>query len=153
MNDNRKKQILNNLEIDELKEFIGFYDKDKQDDILKHIDKDKANIIRDLLIYSNDLAPSIMTTEYLSVNVNSSVKEVTSYIFNNANDDILIDNIYVVDNDNKLVGILFLKDVIVARANESITDLMITDLHYAYNDSTIKEAIQIVKITIFHQSQ
>ena len=145
LNDNRKKQILNNLEIDELKEFIGFYDKDKQDEILKYIDKDKANIIRDLLIYSNDLAPSIMTTEYLSVNVNSSVKEVTSYIFNNANDDILIDNIYVVDNDNKLVGILFLKDVIVARANESITDLMITDLHYAYNDSTIKEAIQIVK--------
>ncbi len=145
LNEPRKRQILNNLEVDELKEFIGFYEKDEQEDIIKYIDSEKANIIRDLLIYSNDLAPSIMTTEFLTINVNSTVKQATSSVFKNSKEDVFIDNIYVVDNDEKLVGVIFLKDLIVARANDSILDLMITDCHFAYNDSTIKEAIQIVR--------
>jgi len=101
-NDVRKKQILNNLEVDELKEFIGFYDKEEQLEILEYVEEKKANIIKDLLKYSNDLAPSIMTTEYLSININTTVKQATSYVFNNVKENEFIDNIYVLDNESKL---------------------------------------------------
>jgi len=67
-----KNKYLNNLEVDELKEFIGFYDKEEQLEILEYVEEKKANIIKDLLKYSNDLAPSIMTTEYLSININTT---------------------------------------------------------------------------------
>jgi magnesium transporter len=144
-NDVRKKQILNNLEVDDLKEFIGFYDKEEQLEILEYVEEKKANIIKDLLKYSNDLAPSIMTTEYLSININTTVKQATSYVFNNVKENEFIDNIYVLDNESKLVGVLHLKDLIVARANDSIKELMDDDFHYAYNDTTIKEAIKIAK--------
>ncbi|MGI6782363.1 MAG: magnesium transporter [Acholeplasmataceae bacterium] len=145
LNESRKKRILNNLEVDELKEFIGFYEKDEQEAILKYVDEERANIIRDLLIYSSDLAPSIMTTEFLSININLTVKEATSYIFNNSRDDLFIDNIYVVNDNDELLGVLFLKDLIIARANDAIDKIMISDCHYAYNDSTVKEAIAIVR--------
>ncbi len=145
LNESRKKRILNNLEVDELKEFIGFYEKDEQEAILKYVDEERANIIRDLLIYSSDLAPSIMTTEFLSININLTVKEATSYIFNNSRDDLFIDNIYVVNDNDELLGVLFLKDLIIARANDAIDKIMISDCHYAYNDSTIKEAIATVR--------
>jgi magnesium transporter len=140
-----KKRVLDNLEVDELKEFVSFYEKDKQDEILSFVREDKANIIKDLLIYSNDLAPSIMTTEYLTISINSTIKEATSYIFKNVKETDFIDNIYIIDEEKKLVGVLPLKDLIVARANDSIKKIMVRDYHFSYNDNTIKEAILIVK--------
>ena len=148
-----KKRILDNLEIDELKEFIAYYEKEEQDDILSFVMEDKANIIKDLLIYSNDLAPSIMTTEYLSININKTIKEATSYIFNNVKEDDFIDNIYVIDEEEKLVGVLSLKDLIVARASDSISELMDSEYNFAYNDNTIKEAIKIVRSMILPHYQ
>ena len=141
----RKRQVLNNLEVDELKEFIGYYDKDEQDDVLKYVNEDRANIIKDLLIYSNDLAPSIMSTEFLTININATIKQATSFIFNNVKEDDFIDNIYVLDNNHKVVGVLPLKDLIIARANDTIADLMIEDYYYVYHDNTVKEAIKKVK--------
>lgn len=59
---------------DVLKEFIGHYDEEEQEEIISLIKEEKANIIRDLLIYSNHLALSIMTTEFLTININYTLK-------------------------------------------------------------------------------
>ena len=142
---NKRKQVLDNLEIDELKEFVGYHDQYEQEQILALVKPVKANTIRDLLIYSNDLAPSIMSKEFLTINIGMSVKQTTSYIFNNVKDDDFIDNIYVVDEDDKLLGVVSLKDIIVARADDTISKLMDTDFLFAYNDNTIQEAIETVR--------
>ena len=142
----KRKQILNNLEIDELKEFIDYFEEEtEQEAVLSLVKSEKANLIRDLLIYSSDTAPSIMSTEFLTINIGFSVKEATSYIFNNVKDDDFIDNIYVVSHDNKLLGVLNLKDLIIARNTDSIRSIMISDFIFAYNDHTIKEAIEMVR--------
>ena len=91
----RKTQILNNLEVDELKEFIAYFDEEEQENVLSFVSVERANIIKDLLIYSSDTAPSIMTTQFLTINVDTTVKKATSYIFNNVKEDDFIDNIYV----------------------------------------------------------
>ena len=142
----KRKQILNNLEIDELKEFIDYFEEEtEQEAVLSLVKSEKANLIRDLLIYSSDTAPSIMSTEFLTINIGFSVKEATSYIFNNVKEDDFIDNIYVVSHDNKLLGVLNLKDLIIARNTDSIRSIMISDFIFAYNDHTIKEAIEMVR--------
>lgn len=143
--ENKRKQILDNLEIDELKEFVGYFDQYEQEKILSIVKPVKSNLIRDLLIYSNDLAPSIMSTEFLKIEVGMTVKQVTSYIFNNVKDEDFIDNIYVVDEDDKLLGVISLKSIIIARADDSIRKLIDTDFLYAYNDSSIQDAIEIVR--------
>ena len=143
--ENKRKQILDNLEIDELKEFVGYFDQYEQEKILSIVKPVKSNLIRDLLIYSNDLAPSIMSTEFLKIEVGMTVKQVTSYIFNNVKDEDFIDNIYVVDEDDKLLGVISLKSIIIARADDSISKLIDTDFLFAYNDSSIQDAIEIVR--------
>ena len=145
LDQNKQKQILDNLEIDELKEFIGYHDQDEQADILALVKPVKSNLIRDLLIYSNDLAPSIMSTEFLSVELGTSVTKATSYIFNNVKDEDFIDNIYIVDDDEKLIGVVALKSLIIARAGDSMNKLMDTDFEFAYNDDSISDAIEKVR--------
>jgi magnesium transporter len=141
----RKTQILNNLEVDELKEFIAYFDEEEQENVLSFVSVERANIIKDLLIYSSDTAPSIMTTQFLTINVDTTVKKATSYIFNNVKEDDFIDNIYVIDEEENLVGVLALKDLIIARADDEISELMNSEYHFVYSSHTIKEAIEIVK--------
>jgi magnesium transporter len=141
----RKTQILNNLEVDELKEFIAYFDEEEQENVLSFVSVERANIIKDLLIYSSDTAPSIMTTQFLTINVDTTVKKATSYIFNNVKEDDFIDNIYVIDEEENLVGVLALKDLIIARADDEISELMNSEYHFIYSSHTIKEAIEIVK--------
>ncbi len=142
---NKQRQILNNLEIDELKEFIDYHDEENQEKILSLVKTEKANLIKDLLIYSNETAPSIMSTEFMKIKSTNTVKEATSYIFNNVKDDDFIDNIYVVNDEEKLVGVINLKELIIARSTDTIKSIMTNDFIFAYNDHTIKEAIEIVR--------
>lgn len=145
LDETKKKQILEHLEVDELKEFISFYDEEEQKEVLGFVKEDKANIIKDLLIYSKHLAPSIMTTEFLSIGSDYSVKQATSYIFNNVKENDYIDTIYIVNHDEQLIGTLALKDLIIARSNDSITELMAKDFHFIYHDHPVKEAIEVVR--------
>lgn len=142
---NKQKQILDNLEMDELKEFISYHEEDRQQQILSIIKPEKSNLIKDLLIYSNDLAPSIMSTEFITIDVNFTVKQATSYIFNNVRENDFIDNVYIVSDDEKLLGVVALKDLIIARSTDSINKIMDKDFLFAYNDNSVKESIEIVR--------
>ncbi|MGI6713609.1 MAG: magnesium transporter [Bacilli bacterium] len=145
LEEGQKRQILDHLEVDELKEFIGFYQEEEQAEILTFVKEDKANIIKDLLIYSKHLAPSIMTTEFLIIDLDYSVKQATSYLFNNVKENDFIDNVYVLDDEEKIVGVIALKDLIIARAGDSISNLLDRDFHFVYHDNTVKEAIEVVR--------
>lgn len=140
-----QKEILKFLEIDELKEFINYYSEEEQEEIFKLISLERANLIKDLLIYSNDTAPSIMSTEFMTISISMSIKEATYFIFTNVKDNDFIDHIYVIDNDEKLVGVIALRDLIVARPEDTIKGLIKKDLIFAYNDYSIKETIDIVR--------
>lgn len=141
----RKSQVLENLEIDELKEFIFANEEEEREKLLGYLKPTKANVVKDLLVYSIDLAPSIMSTEFLTIGINMTVQEATSFLFHNVKDNDFIENLYVVDEYGVLIGVLRMKDLIIARKGDSIKNLIEQDFHYAYRDNTVKEAIDIVK--------
>ena len=140
-----QKEILKFLEIDELKEFINYFPEQEQDEVFNLISVERANLIKDLLIYSNDTAPSIMSTEFMTINIEMSIKQATYFIFTNVKDNDFIDHIYVVDRDEKLLGAIALRDLIIARPSDTIKGLITKELIFAYNDYSIKETIDIVR--------
>lgn len=147
LNGHEQKQLLDYLETDELKAFINYFSDhhETQEEIIKLLSKEKANLIKDLLIYSQDSAPSIMSNEFITITHTMSVKEATSYIFNNVKDDDFIDHIYVSDEDDKLIGLLTLKDLIIARGSDELSSLLNKDYIFVYNDHSIIETIEIVR--------
>lgn len=92
-----------------------------------------------------DTVPLIMSTEYFTIKMETSVKDATAEIFHESKDGDYISNMYVVNDDENLVGILNLKDLIIARSTDSIKNIMITDVIFAYNDTSIKQTIELVR--------
>lgn len=141
----RKKDLFKSLEIDELKAFIEELDEEQQETIIAELPAVKAKTIRLLLTYDEDLAASIMTTDFITVSMHETIKEVTNKLVTQSKDHDYIDTIFVVDNDKKLIGVVDLKQLIIARGSDHLEDIMMDPDHSVYEDDPIEKAIQTVR--------
>ena len=107
------KRFVDNMETDDAVDLIQELDKEDQEEVLAHVDDvEQAGSIIDLMKYDDDTAGSIMGTEMIVVNENWSMPECVKRMREQAEDMDEIFNVYVVDDDNKLRGILPLKKLI-----------------------------------------
>ena len=107
------RQVLEHLVTDDAVDIIQEMDEDEREEILSHIDDmEQAGDIVDLLKYEDDTAGGLMGTEMIVVNENWSMPECIKQMRMQAEDMDEIYYVYVVDNDNKLRGVLPLKKLI-----------------------------------------
>ncbi len=121
------KQI-DHLDTDDAVDLIQQLDEDDRDEILSHIDDvEQAGDIIDLLKYDEDTAGGLMGTEMIVVNENWSMPECIKQMRLQAEDMDEIYNVYVVDDDNKLKGVLPLKELITHPSVSKIKHVMEDD--------------------------
>lgn len=121
------KQI-DHLDTDDAVDLIQQLDEEDRDEILSHIDNvEQAGDIIDLLKYDEDTAGGLMGTEMIVVNENWSMPECIKQMRMQAEDMDEIYYVYVVDDDNKLRGVLPLKELITHPSVSKIKHVMETD--------------------------
>ncbi len=140
----RKKSLLRNLESDDLKEFIEDVDPSLQPDMMALLSKVKAKTISLLLQYDEDVAASIMSTDFLTISIDDTIKEATDHVIKDSKETDYIDTLFVIDDDKRIVGLIDLKDLIMARSNSSLKKIMIDDFQFVYDQESIEKAIQTV---------
>lgn len=122
------KQFIDHLDTDDAVDIIQELDEEDRDEILSHIDDvEQAGDIIDLLKYDEDTAGGLMGTEMIVVNENWSMPECIKQMRMQAEDLDEIYYVYVVDNDNKLRGILPLKKLITDPSVSKIKHVMEVD--------------------------
>ena len=118
-------KVIDHLDTDEAVDLIQELDEDDRDEILSHIDDvDQASDIIDLLKYDEDTAGGLMGTEMIVVNENWSMPECIKQMRMQAEDMDEIYYVYVVDNDDRLKGILPLKTLITHPSVQKIKNVM-----------------------------
>ena len=95
--------------------------------ILKQCDKDTRSDINKLLKYPEDSAGSVMTVEYAELKNNLTVKQAISILRREIDEYETINVCYVVNSDRKLMGHIKLKDILLAREEDLISDITIVD--------------------------
>jgi magnesium transporter len=141
-----QKTLLKTLQTDDLKGFIEEIEDEKvKQDIILLLPPVKAKTIKYLLTYDEDLAASIMTTDYVTAHIHESIKALTNRIVTSSKEQDYIDTIFIVDDDMAFLGSVDLKDLIIARATDTLEDILDEDETYVYEDESIEKAIQTVK--------
>lgn len=122
------KQFIDHLDTDDAVDIIQELDEEDRDKILRHIDDvEQAGDIIDLLKYDEDTAGGLMGTEMIVVNENWSMPECIKQMRLQAEDMNEIYNVYVVDNDYRLRGILPLKTLITHPSVSKVKHVMEED--------------------------
>ena len=137
-------QVLTRID---LAEIMGEMPSDKRVDLFKCLDHEQQNAllpalaqaeredIRQLSSYVEGTAGAIMSSEYATLKPNISVKDAIKMLRYEAPDTETIYLAYVLDEARKLLGVLSLKQLILAEEESNISDLMATDIIFAYFDS------------------
>ncbi|MCM3636956.1 magnesium transporter [Sporosarcina luteola] len=130
------KQFLQEMDTTYAAEMISQMFVDNAVDVLKELDKaqiasyltlmnkEAAAQIKSLLHYEEYTAGSIMTTEYVSIPQNSTVRSAMTILRNEAPSAETIYYVFVVDEDNRLTGVVSLRDLIITDEDTLIQSIM-----------------------------
>ena len=117
-------KIIDNMDIDEAVDLLKYLNSEGLKLLNKFPNKKRKELMK-IMAYKESEIGAFMSDSYLTIDINLSVKEAMKKVTLEAHEVEYISILYVLEN-NKLVGYLKLKDLIVARANEEIKDIMET---------------------------
>ena len=139
-----RKNILELMSLDDMADMLSQLEEDERQDVMELLSQEDADDVKELLIYEEDSSGGIMTTGYIEVNKDMTAKEAIEHLRKNALDAETIYYIYVVDNDEKLVGVISLRELITARDSNIVEELMSENIISVYVDEDREEAVRLV---------
>ena len=126
--DNELKEVLDELYVDDAADLVEEMPANVVRRILRQADPEMRRSINQILQYPENSAGSLMTTEYVSLRPNMTVEESILRIRRQGVDKETIYTCYVT-KDRKLLGIVTVKDLLLAEDDETlIQDIMLTNL-------------------------
>jgi magnesium transporter len=139
-------QFIHHMESDDAADVIGDLTEAKKQEVLLHIDDlEQAGDIVDLLSYDEDTAGGLMAKELIRVNENWGVTTCIREMRKQAEELDEIYYIYVVSDENILLGILSLKALLLASAANKIRDIFDHEVRSVRTDTPSEEVAQIME--------
>ena len=139
------KHIIDNMDTDDAADVIGELSVTKQEEVLQSLeDAELAGDIVDLLSYDEDTAGGLMAKELIKVNENWSILTCLREMRKQAEDVDEVYYVYVVDDSNKLKGILSLKKLLLADTKSKVKDIYKADVISVKTDQHREEVANIM---------
>ncbi|WP_070119725.1 magnesium transporter [Bacillus marinisedimentorum] len=117
-------KMLSDMYVDDAVDVLNELDKEQIASYLALMDREAVKEIKQLLHYEEKTAGSIMTTEYVVIHSSNTVREAMQILKKEAPEAETIYYIFVIDRQKRLVGVVSLRDLIIAEDGELIQDVM-----------------------------
>lgn len=137
-------QLLTRMMSDERADLFNLLPDERQDEVLRRMVRKEREDLRRLASYPDGTAGALMTSEYASVPVTDTVAQALERIRKTAPDAETIYQIFVLDNDHRLVGTLSLRELIISRPAQLISDRMTTEVITAPPDESQEEVARLI---------
>ena len=133
------------LDTDDAADIISELPEEKQEEVISQIeDEEHAADIQELLTYDEGTAGALMAKELVKVNENWNINNCVTEMRAQAEDVTRVHSIYVVDNDEKLIGRLSLKDLLMASPKAHISDVYIPKVDYVDVNEDVEDVAKIM---------
>jgi magnesium transporter len=136
--------ILENMNPDDAADLLGIMSENRATEVLNLMNEEEAEEVKELMRYSDRSAGSLMTTEYIAVSSGSSVSEIFSRLRRSGQDIDMIYYIYVQNDVGQLLGVMSLRDLILADPAMQAGDVMKKDVLSVLPTATIEEVTNLL---------
>ncbi|MFR6093334.1 MAG: magnesium transporter MgtE N-terminal domain-containing protein [Faecalibacterium prausnitzii] len=113
-------KVVSNMDSDDAVDALDDLEEEDKAKIVGQLDKDSAEDVKMLLSYGEDEIGSSMTTNYICIRKDMTIRQAMSELVKQAGENDNISTLYVVDENEKFYGAIDLKDLIIARADDSL---------------------------------
>jgi magnesium transporter len=123
----RAADILEEMSPDDAADLVADLSDESRLEILALMEKDEAEELGELLAYPEDTAGGMMTTEFVTVHASLSCAQAIDRLREMEPDAETIYYVYVTDDEERLVGVLSLRDLIVSPPTKLVSQVMIPE--------------------------
>lgn len=137
--------ILEEMPPDEAADLLSELPQETSTALLHKMEFEEAQDVRELLTYAPDTAGGMMTTEFVALPADLTVEETFARLRSAAPDVKAIYYLFVVDVDDRLVGVLNLRQLIMAEPTARLQEIMIANpvrVHHSDSRDTVAEIVE-----------
>ena len=134
-------RVVSYMDSDDAVDVLDDLSETKKNEIVEHLDADAKEDVQKLLSYEDDEIGSCMTNNFICIPDNLTIREAMSALVKQAGEHDNISTIYVVNSADKFAGAIDLKDLIIARQNDNLADIISSSYPYVYEHENINECI------------
>ncbi|MDT8401980.1 MAG: magnesium transporter [Bacteroidales bacterium] len=140
------QKFIDHMDSDDAADVIGDLSEEKKQEILLHLDDlEQAGDIVDLLGYDEDSAGGLMAKEMIKVNENWTILTCLKEMATQADEVDEVYYVYVVDDKNKLMGIVSLKQMLLSNNSTKVKSIIEDDIISVNTSTPGEEVAQIME--------
>lgn len=143
--DDLAARILSAMEVDDAVDFLKNTVSEKKESWLSHMNIDVRENLTKLAAYEEDTIASRMTTNFITVQTGSSVPEAMKQVVAQAAEHDNISTIYAVNEKGIFAGAFSLKDLIIARKDTPLSDIIVTAYPSVYATEKIADVLSLIE--------
>jgi magnesium transporter len=136
--------VLDEMSLDDAADFLGEVTENVKTELLDLMQMEEASDVKELLAYPEDTAGGIMTTEYVAILEDITAEKAIQVLRETAPDAETVYYVYVINRKNQLVGVISLRELIVANPETKIADIMQRKVISVHVDTDQEEVARIV---------
>jgi magnesium transporter len=144
MDTDKAADIIEEMPPDEAADILSDLPVDKAKEILESIEKEEAEDIQELLSHEEDTAGGLMTNEFIAYPPETTVRKAIENFKKVAEEIESVYYIYVIDAEEKLLGVVSLRDMILADPDAKLSDIMATKLKTVTPETDETEVAEII---------
>lgn len=138
-------KVISHMDSDDAADILEEIEDSRKDEIIKCLDKETSREVKLLWSYDDDEIGCCMTTNYICIRNDLSVREAMRELIAQAGENDNISKIYVVDKNEKYYGAIDLKDLIVARDTDKLESVISCSYPYLIDHEKINECIDRIR--------
>ena len=134
-------RVISEMDSDDAVDLLEDLDPEEKEQIVRMLDEDAKKDVKMLLSYDEEEIGSCMTTNYICIPEDLTIKQAMSELVKQAGENDNIMTIYVVDEKGVFAGAIDLKDLIIARENDPLSGIIRRSYPYVLAHEKVEDCI------------
>ena len=134
-------KVLSLMEVDDAVDVLDEVDDATKKQVVDKLPEDAGNDIQMILSYEENEMGSRMTTNYIAIRRGIDIRQAMRELVSQAGENDNIGTVYVLDESDKYYGAIDLKDLIVARENDTLESIINTTYPFVTDHEKIEDCI------------
>lgn len=143
LSETKAAEVLENMPNDEIADILDELDDEEREKILVNLEAEDAEEVKELLKYKEETVGSIMSKDFISFNLDITIGEIIEILRETELEEDEINSIFIKDEQEKVIGVLTLKDLVLNKSEVKVKDVMNENTNILSHDVDIDEAIEI----------
>lgn len=136
--------VLEKMPADEVADILDELEDEKAEMLLKEMDTESSQEVRELLEYPDNTVGSLMSTDFISFNQDTTVEKVIEELRIKKPEPSELYNLFVTEKNEELIGTFNLRDLVIADPKTVLADIMKKEPVFLFDNQKVQDIAELV---------